>query len=380
MNNPGPLIAPSPQELLFLLQALMKNVLHILLCLVTLPAASFAVPAGSADIVKEFVYTSAPFPSAHASTLVQLENGDILAAWFGGTHENAPDVAIWGARRTSTGWSKPFLLVREPNVACWNPVLFETRDGRLWLYYKFGRNAREWSGARLVSTDEGRTWAAPEHLAAGLLGPIKDKPLVLEDDSIVSGTSVESYSTWAAWVDRSIDQGKTWHKFGPITVPNRLMPSLPPVEPSLKPGAEHVTGIIQPAIVRLGKKHLRLYARSTQDIGRICAADSYDDGVTWTEAHPLDLPNPNSGIDAIGLRDGRVVLVYNNTTTGRSPLNLAVSKDGEHFTMFQTLESDPGEYSYPAIIQGRDSNVYITYTWQRKRIAFARVPLSSVPQ
>ncbi|QNI37960.1 sialidase family protein [Edaphobacter albus] len=340
---------------------------------------TFTLPSSAANPQKEFIYTSAPFPSAHASTLVQLENGDILAAWFGGTHENAPDVAIWGARRTSTGWSKPFLLVREPNVACWNPVLFETRDGRLWLYYKFGRNAREWSGARLVSTDEGHTWSAPEHLPAGLLGPIKDKPLVLEDDTIVSGTSVESYSTWAAWVDRSTDQGKTWHKFGPITVPGRLMPSPAPVQPPLKSGDEHVTGIIQPAIVRLGKKHLRLYARSTRDIGRICAADSYDDGITWSEAHPLDLPNPNSGIDAVGLRDGRVVLVYNNTTTGRSPLNLAVSKDGEHFTMFQTLESDPGEYSYPAIIQGRDSNVYITYTWQRKRIAFTRVPLSSIP-
>jgi predicted neuraminidase len=309
---------------------------------------------------------------------MRLKNGDILTAWFGGAKEGATDVAIWGARRTSSGWSAPVLLVREPNVPCWNPVLFQTHDGKLWLYYKYGRNVREWTGARLVSNDEGKTWSAPEHLPAGLLGPIKDKPLVLADGTILSGTSVESYSSWAVWVDRSTDNGATWHRSGPITVPSHLI-SPPSTPETLKPGSEHVTGIIQPAIVQLGKKHLRLYARSTRDIGPICIADSFDEGLTWTDAHPLDVPNPNSGIDAVGLRDGRVVLIYNNTTSGRTPLNLAVSKDGEHFTMFQTLESDPGEYSYPAIIQGQNANLYMTWTWNRKRIAFAEVPLSSIP-
>lgn len=360
---------------------MMKNNLLRACLLLLLPASMplIAQPA-SPEITKEFIYTTASFPSAHASTVVQLKNGDLFAAWFGGDHEGATDVAIWGARRTSAGgWSAPTLLVREPNVPTWNPVLFETHDGKLWLYYKYGFNPREWTGARIVSTDQSKTWSQAEHLPAGLLGPIKDKPLVLANGTIISGTSVESYSSWAVWVDRSTDNGATWQKFGPITVPSKLIPSPASVQPPLKPGAEHVTGIIQPTVVHLGKKHLRLYARSTRDIGRICAADSFDDGVTWTEAHPLDLPNPNSGIDAVGLPDGRVVMIYNNTTSGRSPLNLAVSKDGEHFTMFHTLESEPGEYSYPAIIQGRDSNLYATYTWNRKRIASAKIPLASVP-
>lgn len=354
--------------------------LHCLLPFLLLSTSAFAQdhsPSPS-PVKKEFIYTTAPFPSAHASTLVRLKNGDILAAWFGGAKEGAPDVAIWGARRTSSGWSAPVLLVREPNVPCWNPVLFQTRDGKLWLYYKYGRNIREWTGARLVSNDEGKTWSTPEHLPAGLLGPIKDKPLVLADGTIVSGTSIESYSSWAVWVDRSTDNGATWRHSGPITVPSHLI-SPPSTPEPLKSDAEHVTGIIQPALVQLGKKHLRLYARSTRDIGRICIADSFDEGLTWTDAHPIDIPNPNSGIDAVGLRDGRIVLIYNNTTSGRTPLNLAVSKDGEHFTMFQTLESDPGEYSYPAIIQGQDANLYMTWTWNRKRIAFAEVPLSSIP-
>ena len=285
---------------------------------------------------QEFIFTSAPFPSAHASTIVELNNGDLLAAWFGGTAEGSPDTAIWASRRTATRWSAPYLLVREPKIACWNPVLFHSADGKLWLYYKFGPNVRTWTGARLVSNDEAQTWSQPDHLPAGLLGPIKDKPLVLDDGTIVSGTSVESYSSWAAWIERSTDNGKTWTKIGPIIVPSQPQPSQPTQ-------TEQVSGIIQPTIVPLGKNHLRLYARSTSDIGRICTADSFDNGVTWTQARPSDLPNPNSGIDAVALRDGRIVLIYNNTTAGRTPLNLAVSTDGEHFKIFTTLEDQLGE-------------------------------------
>src|ERR1700710_3142325 len=190
-------------------KSFLRAALFILLAAIC--STSYAAPP---EISKEFIYTEAPFPSAHASTLVQLKNGDILAAWFGGTKESASDVAIWGSRKSASGWTAPFLLVREPNVACWNPVLFQTHDGRLWLYYKFGRNPREWTGARLASRDEGQTWSAPEHLPAGFLGPIKDKPLVLRSGDIVSGTSVESYSSWAVWVDRSTDNGAIWHKSG----------------------------------------------------------------------------------------------------------------------------------------------------------------------
>jgi predicted neuraminidase len=324
---------------------------------------------------QEFIFTSAPFSSAHASTIVELRNGDLLAAWFGGSHENAPDVAIRASRRVAGKWSAPFELVREPNIACWNPVLFHSSDGKLWLYYKFGPNARTWTGARLVSTDEAHAWSQPSHLPAGLLGPIKDKPLVLDDGTIVSGTSVESYSSWAAWIDRSTDNGTTWTKIGPIGP--ITVASQPQTSQSNQ--SAHVSGIIQPTIVPLANKHLRLYARSTSDIGRICIADSYDNGLTWTQAHPTDLPNPNSGIDAVALRDGRIVLIYNNTTTGRTPLNLAVSADGEHFKVFATLEDQPGEYSYPAIIQGKAGELDITYTWNRERIRFATMPLANIP-
>jgi predicted neuraminidase len=340
--------------------------------IVLLSATSPSALTQSPQPLKQFIFTTAPFASAHASTLVELHNGDLLAAWFGGTAEGAPDVAIWASRRTAGQWSAPYLLIREPNIACWNPVLFHSSDGKLWLYYKFGPNVRSWTGARLISNDEGQHWSPPEHLPAGLLGPVKDKPLVLHDGTIVSGSSVESYSSWAVWIDRSTDHGKTWKKTGPITVPSQ------PPQQTQPNQAEHVSGIIQPAIVPLGKKHLRLYARPTSDIGHICVADSYDNGLTWTQAHPTDLPNPNSGIDAVALRDGRIVLVYNNSAKDRTPLNLAVSSDGEHFKIFATLEDQPGEYSYPAIVQARNGDIDVTYTWNRRRIRFAQLPLSSI--
>jgi len=355
--------------------------------LLTTAVPMMAVPMLMAPLLapaapnKEFIFTSAPFPSCHASTVVELRSGDLLAAWFGGREEGAPDVAIWGARRHGDQWSEPFELAREAPVPAWNPVLFYTRDGRLWLYYKFGPSPETWSAGRRWSSDDGQTWSAPEHLPAGLYGPIRAKPLVLDDGTIVSGTSVESYLSWAAWIERSTDGGASWTRIGPITVP-RSIESQNGSATSTRPGASNDDasyGIIQPSVVWLGGKHLRLYARSSSQIRRICVADSLDAGLSWTPARPIDLPNPNSGIDALALRDGRVVLVFNNSDRARTPLNLAVSRDGEHFHIFLTLEDQPGEYSYPALIQGADGDLRITYTWNRKRIRYVQVPLSSVP-
>lgn len=332
----------------------------------------------------DFIFTTAPFPSCHASTIVELRNGDLLAAWFGGADEGEPDVAIWGSRRVGDKWSEPVELAREPKIATFNPVLFHTKDGKLWLYYKFGPHPERWTAARRSSSDDGKTWSPIEHLPAGLYGPIRAKPLVMSDGTIVSGTSVESYRSWSVWIERSTDNGMTWTKFGPITVP--AAPAQTTSGSGSQPSTSGVSewsltsGIIQPSVVSLGGRRLRLYARSTSRTGKVCIADSADGGVTWTQARPIDVPNPNSGIDAITLRDGRVVLVYNHTPRGRTPLNVAVSRDGERFQMFHTLESEPGEYSYPSVIQGKNGDLHITYTWNRKRIRYARLALSDVPK
>ena len=344
--------------------------------------------AGFGQAIGELIFQpgSTSFTSSHASTIVELSDRKVMSAWFGGSAEGKSDVAIWAAVSDGVGWTKPVELVREPGIACYNPVLFYTRDGRLWMYYKFGPSPSTWSAGRIVSTDNGKSWSAPEHLPAGLLGPIRAKPLVLDDGTIVSGSSFESYRTWAVWIERSTDAGTTWAKIGPIVPPLDLIAKdsgeKAGVIPADVPGStdwKFIQGIIQPSVVQIRGKHLRLYARSTARTARVTVADSDDNGITWTQAHPLDVPNPNSGIDAITLKDGRVVLIYNNTTSGRTPLNLAISADAEHFVPFKTLEDAPGEYSYPALVQAANGDLLMTYTWNRKSIKFVRLPLADLP-
>jgi predicted neuraminidase len=363
--------------------------LRLLLKLSCIAILTSSVLLAQSKPAGEFIFEpgSTSFPESHASTIVALKNGELMAAWFGGTKERAPDVAIWGSRRVNGKWTAPAELEREKDVPSWNPVLFHTKDGRLWLYYKVGPSPGEWAAGRMYSDDEGKMWSRDERLPAGLLGPIRAKPLVLDDGTIVSGSSIEAHETWAAWVERSTDNGKTWAKIGPITVSREADAAEPPAADPSKDapgwaadkGPRKYVGIIQPSIISLGGKHLRMYARSRTMASKIAVADSMDNGATWTQAHFLDLPNNNSGIDAVALKDGRVVMIFNNTTVGRTPLNLAVSNDGEHFRVFATLEDTVGQYSYPAIIQGPDGSLEMTYTWQRKTIRYVHLPLAEVP-
>jgi len=306
--------------------------------------------AKTPTVVSEFIFTQAPFKECHASTIVELLDGDLLAAWFGGEHEGDRSVAIWGARRHSDSWSAPFELARERGMPCWNPVLFADSKRRLWLFYKFGKSPRTWAGAYRTSTD-GKGWSEPTYLPAQVLGPIKNKPITLANGDILAGTSVETALSWTCGVDLSSDDGHTWRHYGPITLP----------------GYHH--GIIQPALWETAPGHVKMLARATQDIGFICAATSDDGGHTWSNAEPTMLPNPNSGIDVAKLRDGRIALAYNPSKTERTPLAVAFSRDdGQTWSVPVTLEDAPGEYSYPAVIQTRDGGLHITYTWRRKRI------------
>jgi predicted neuraminidase len=106
---------------------------------------------------------------------------------------------------------------------------------------------------------------------------------------------------------------------------------------------------------------------------KVLSAMSSDGGKTWSELTAIDLPNPNSGIDAVTLKDGRHLLVYNHTPSGRSPLNVALSTDGQQWKSVLDLETDKGEYSYPAVIQTDDGMVHITYTWKRQKVRHVTV-------
>jgi predicted neuraminidase len=161
--------------------------------------------------VSEFIFTKAPFEQCHASTVLELPNGTLLSAWFGGKHEQDNSVEIWLSSKPKGGtWSAPKAMTNFPEAPTWNPVLFRDRGGKIWLFFKLGPNEREWIGAYRTSTDGGATWTDVTYLPAGLLGPIRCKPIILSDGAILAPTSVEAYQTYTAWMERSTDDGKTW--------------------------------------------------------------------------------------------------------------------------------------------------------------------------
>src|SRR5262245_58881707 len=170
----------------------------------------------------EFVFTSAPFASAHASTIVETKDG-LVAAWFGGTREGAADVGIWLSRHANGAWTAPTEVATGTQAdgtryPCWNPVLFAPRDAELLLFYKVGPSPQAWWGMMRTSRDDGRTWSDARRLPDGILGPIKNKPVRLQDGTILAPSSTESPEAPSAWLihfERSTDGGRTWTVVGP---------------------------------------------------------------------------------------------------------------------------------------------------------------------
>lgn len=317
-------------------------------------------PASQPGLVRsEFIFATNPVPSCHASTIVETPDHALVAAWFGGSREGHADVGIWSARWSDGQWTAPVPVAvgtgtNGMRLPCYNPVLFQPREGPLLLFYKVGPNPEAWWGMRRSSDDGGRTWSAPRRLPDGILGPIKNKPVQLADGTLVCGSSVEGLSPrpeWQIHFERTTDLGLTWER---VTV------AQPPGSPPA----------IQPAILQRGGDRLQALGRTT--IGKLFTTASEDGGRTWSRLTLLDLPNPNSGIDAVTLHDGRHLLVYNHTTRGRSPLNVAISRDGRSWDAALVLEDEPGaEFSYPAVIESSDHLVHATYTWKRRLMKHA---------
>lgn len=331
-----------------------------------LAAAGEGVATGQPGLVQtEFIYESASFSNCHASTLAETREGSLTAAWFGGTAEGYPDVGIWLSRHEGGRWTAPAEVANgvQPDGSrfpCWNPVLFQPAKGPLMLFYKTGPHPRAWWGSLRTSGDGGKTWGDARRLPDGILGPIKNKPVQLPDGDILCSSSTE-HDGWRAHFERSADGGKTWTATAPVNDGRTI-------------------GAIQPSVLLTGGDTLLALGRTQQ--GRLFRIASDDAGRTWGEMTLMDLPNPNAGTDAVTLKDGRHLLVYNHTARGRTPLNVAVSADARTWRAALVLEDQPGEYSYPAVIQTRDGLVHITYTWKRQRIRHVVVDpakLESVP-
>ena len=342
----------------------------------TLPPV--AKPGRGAVVSGELIFSieDKPTKECHASTIVETPSG-MVAAWFAGTRERDPDVGIWVSRQVNGKWSEPTEVVNgvqsmNLRYPCWNPVLFQPEDGPLLLFYKVGPNPREWWGMLTTSEDDGETWSWPtklgEHWAVGhLLGPVKNKPIQLEDGSILCPTSTEVELTdtdtrWRVHFEVTRDLGKTWDVIGPI-----------------HDGIEFDS--IQPSILTYANGDMQVLCRSMQQV--VSQSWSSDGGRTWSNMAATNLPNPSAGTDAVTLADGRQLLVYNHTTRktkipSRQILNVALSDDGHEWDVALTLEHESkprpadgrhwGEYSYPAVIQASDGLVHITYTYNRESV------------
>lgn len=329
--------------------------------------------AAAAVVSSAVINDGAPYPECHASTIVERTGGGLAAAWFGGTKERNPDVGIWLARHENGRWLPAVEVangVQEtgPRLPTWNPVLFQAPGGPLVLFYKVGPSPSRWWGMMLTSADGGKTWSAPRRLPEGILGPVKNKPVVLGDGAWLAGSSTEGNADgWRVHFELSRDAGATWEKIGPV-------------------GKGVGFDAIQPSILLHPGGALQAVGRTKQ--GVVAQTWSKDGGKTWSALTATELPNPNSGTDAVTLADGRQLIVYNHSAHranepkgNRYPLDLAVSRDGLKWRHVATLESEPlgSGYAYPAVIQSSDGRVHVTYTWDRKKIKHVVLDPSELP-
>ena len=328
---------------------------------------------GSQVVADEFLYRRAPFPECHSASIVETRRGDLVATYFGGTKERNPDVCIYVSRKPkgATDWTEPMLVadgvgIKDGNQAdttpgqreaCWNPVLFETPDGQLQLYFKIGPNVAGWKGWRVTSDDGGRTWSRREMLPDSIYGPIKNKPVLVATPNgprLIAPTSDERHG-WKVYFELSDDMGRTWRRTNYVEADSGVL-------------------AIQPTIITLPDGTLQALCRTrSRHIG---VTRSTDNGETWSKLDFLDTPNNNSGIDAVGLSGGGYALICNDwpiepdkTKGARTPLSILRSDDGTNWSHWITLEDSPIlQYSYPSIIQSRDGHLHAVYTWRRQRV------------
>ena len=350
----------------------------------------------------------------HASSIVELPNGDLFVCWYNGSGERqADDVKIEGARRPATEkqWGRRFTLADTPGFPDANPALFVDSRKRLWLLwpvilanewhtalmkYRITTNFQGYGGWEIsdtmlfVPTDFAAK--AAEALAKWpdserrqrMLERAKDKyfsrmgwmtrvhPLELPSGRVL----VPLYSDGYSWSLIAItdDGGLTWKTSTPLV------------------GG----GNIQPSLVRRRDGTLVAYMRDNgPPPKRIHVSTSTDDGLTWSPVADSDLPNPGAGIEAISLQDGNWALVYNDTERGRHSLAVALSDDeGKTWKWKRHLELDTrpqnaGSFHYPSIIQASDGMLHVSYSYflnhlpadaPRKSIKHARFNVGWVKQ
>ena len=300
----------------------------------------------------------------HASSVLPLKDGGYLAVWFQGSKESASDVGIAMSRRIGGAWEPSRIVGKVADAAHWNPVLRRGDDGRIVLYFKVAAKISNWKTWIRESRDEGATWSEPRELVlgdeTGGRGPVKNKCLRLKSGRWLAPASVER-GPWRAFIDVSDDDGRTWTR---VDLP--------------VPADMDRKGVIQPSLWQSADGSVHALMRS--NTGVLWRSDSTDNGGTWSEIRPTDIPNNNSGIDLVRASNGVIYLARNASGKDWGPRNClelwSSSDDGTTWRKVRTLAQDKkGEFSYPAIVEARPGVLAITFTWRRSQIRFVEIKL-----
>lgn len=293
-------------------------------------------------------------PQSHGGTLTELPGGGVMAAWYSGSREKGVDVAIYSSvlKPGERKWSTPAVLHDAPGLSEGNPVLYTDKKGRVWFFYvvMYGDG---WTTCRVhykISADGGATWSDEKTLIDEQGWMTRYRPLELADGTFL--LPIYNEIGWSPAFMTSADGGETWKMIA---------------KDVMLPGTA-----IQPTIIERADGSILSMLRSGAVGGKIWRMESRNGGKNWLRVKRTALPNPNAAVDMARLADGRVALLFNDSLMARTPLTIAVSEDqGETWKRAVDLETEPHEFSYPAVIQTSDGMIHVVYTYKRTHIKHA---------
>jgi len=421
---------------------------------------SCRVPKVQTNTGKEEIFKTDLFTfqtqHVHGSSLVELPNGDLLAAWYEGSGERwADDVAIMGARlhKGKESWSTPFVLADVPDFPDINPVLFIDQQQQLWLLW-YTVLANQWETSILkyrLSKDFQQQEGAPKWHWQDVIHPKPGGPAergIQEDDPFVASL-IRQLKTYDQYIPQTLKEyspeeragllkrweerkkelighargedlvargripqpdGKTldaqlgYPRFRRMGWQTQNKPLFLPSGRMIIPlysdgfdfslmaitddGGKHWTyseplvslGGVQPTLVLRKDGTIVTYMRDNgPPPQRLLTSSSSDNGLSWTPVTDSDIYNPGAGSDMVKMADGRWLLANNDTENGRNSLALLISSDeGKTWKILLHLERDLTEGTamrahYPALIQGKNGDIHLTYSYYERNAEGQRV-------
>ena len=352
----------------------------------------------------------------HASCIVACPNGDLRAVWyengptlpapyFSEQRDKSDDVRIGGSRKAhdTDRWEPPFVMADTFGVSDNNPCMMIDRDQRLWLFHAtlLGVPKVAWGSALLqyhIASDYAKPgppkWEKESLLVVHPVGFEQAMEAALSSNLSELGLS-ETYlrarlKTAEGWLNDPFKCRLGWMPRGHPLVKSDGSILLPLANENFMIAAMALTrdggqtwaisqavpavGLEQPTVVEFPDGAMTAFFRNGYPKHRIVRSDSQDGGMTWGPVTLTDLPHPGSGIEALLLKNGHLLMIYNDTEEDpRDRLAISISEDrGKTWRWKRHLENAPGQrFDYPSIIQAPDETLHATYSYNTKTIKYA---------